>query len=75
MGDDHPATKAALLIVEKVNKEITDAQEAALTDAHGTPTTCLNADDVPHEHQRQLSSSSSKTFFKRAPKGYESLRK
>ena len=75
MGDDHPATLSALLIVEKVNKEITDAQEAALSDEHGTTTTCLNADDVPHNHQRQLSSSSSKTFFKRAPKGYESLRK
>lgn len=69
MGDDHPATKSALLIVEKVTKEIADAQASI---AHSTTiaSTCQNDDDA--QDNQQLTSSSI-TFFKRAPKGYESL--
>ncbi|KAL3794010.1 hypothetical protein ACHAW5_004295 [Stephanodiscus triporus] len=61
MGDEHQATKSALLIVEKVTKEIADAQ--------ASQSTSLDEDAQDTEH----SSSPSTSFFKRAPKGYESL--
>jgi len=57
LGPDNQTTKSANAIVEKVGKEITDAQ--------------LNVGVCASTQQQ--SNSSSTSFFKRAPKGYESL--
>ena len=53
LGDDNQTTKSCLAIVDKVGKEVADAQ-------HQTAAT-------------PQASSSSTSFFKRAPRGYEQL--
>ncbi|KAL3823081.1 hypothetical protein ACHAXA_011133 [Cyclostephanos tholiformis] len=73
-GDEHQATKSALHIVEKVAKEIADAhlsdKDTEDTQTPLTPPTCCAIDDA---YETQQSSLSSTSFFKRVPKGYESL--
>jgi tetratricopeptide (TPR) repeat protein len=73
LGDEHQTTKSALHIVEKISREIDDAQtsQEGIVDSQAplTPPTYVT-DDTHDSHQSPLSSTS---FFKRAPKGYESL--
>ena len=73
IGDDHHATKSALLIVEKVTKEIADAltPQAEIVDAQASQTPPIVSSDGAQD--THLSSSPNTCFFKRAPKGYESL--